>query len=415
MQVLFTASYPFCVAAEQTFLDLEIEYLVKAFDRVVLVPRNREGARLPVPAGVEVEESYSSLLNSANKLIAGARAFFSPHFYGDLFIRPSLLYQPTALMRLFAFLGGAILTQRWVEAWIEREMVDTSQAIFYTYWFDQAAMGIGLAKKRYPRIALVSRAHGYDLYEEVYDLPFWPCRRAALAFLDGLFPDSEAGTRYLKTRYPDFSPLYETARLGVSDPGFLSRPSRDKIFRIVSCSMIRPVKRVDLLLEGVACVARMRLEQCFEWRHFGDGERRGALQTRADATFPPNARGFLPGYTNQEDLLRTYRDDPIDVFINVSESEGTPVSVMEAISCGIPIVATAVGGNAEIASEQNGLLLSPNPKPEEIAEAFLKLLDNPELAAAKRKGSRGVWQERYNANDNFQAFADRLKAIRQSE
>jgi len=98
--------------------------------------------------------------------------------------------------------------------------------------------------------------------------------------------------------------------------------------------------------------------------------------------------------------------------MNVSVTEGTPVAVMEAISCGIPVMATAVGGNPEIVSEQNGRLLSPNPTPDEIAEAILSILDNPDLAIEKRKGSRQVWQEKYNASQNFQAFADRLKAIR---
>ena len=108
-----------------------------------------------------------------------------------------------------------------------------------------------------------------------------------------------------------------------------------------------------------------------------------------------------------------YRNNPVDLFANVSESEGTPVSIMEAISCGMPVLATAVGGNPEIVSEQNGKLLSPNPTPDEIAASIFSILDNPDLAAEKRTGSRRVWHEKYNADSNFQAFADRLKLIRQ--
>jgi len=110
--------------------------------------------------------------------------------------------------------------------------------------------------------------------------------------------------------------------------------------------------------------------------------------------------------------MRFYQQNPIDVFVNLSLAEGTPRSIMEAISCGIPVIATAVGGNAEIVSERNGLLLDPEPTPEEIALQLLKLFDHPEIAAEKRNGSRLVWQESYRAEDNYPAFINRLKAIR---
>ena len=54
---LFTASYPYDSAAEQTFLSDEVVYLKKEFDRVILVPRDCTGKRLPLPDGIEVDES----------------------------------------------------------------------------------------------------------------------------------------------------------------------------------------------------------------------------------------------------------------------------------------------------------------------------------------------------------------------
>jgi glycosyltransferase involved in cell wall biosynthesis len=113
--------------------------------------------------------------------------------------------------------------------------------------------------------------------------------------------------------------------------------------------------------------------------------------------------------------MEYYRQNPVDVIVNVSESEGgSPVSIMEAVSCGIPAIATMVGGNPEIVSERNGILLRANPSPDEIAEAFFALLDNPEDWRRKREGSRSVWQERYNAEQNFNAFANHLKMLMRS-
>jgi len=410
--LLFSATYPFGDTAEQGLLARDVEYLAREYDRVILVPKTCKGAPRPLPAGVEVEESYAALLRSPGGIIAVLRALFSAHFYQDIRTHPWLLRAPRSLVRLIRFIGAAMLTRQWVEGWLERTQTDSRQCMFYTYWFDQGAMGIGLAKKHYPHIRIVSKVHNYDLYEERYDPPYWPCRRTALSLVDGLFADSEAGARYLKERYPEFAFICGTALEGVPEPGFLTPASQDGVFRIVSCAIISPVKRIDLLLEGINCAARMRPLQNFEWYHFGEGETRIELQERAATTFPSNARGFLPGYYDNADLMRFYQQYPIDVFVNLSLAEGTPRSIMEAISCGIPVIATAVGGNAEIVSERNGLLLDPEPTPEEIALQLLKLFDHPEIAAEKRNGSRSVWQESYRAEDNYPAFINRLKAIR---
>ena len=415
--ILFTASYPFDVAVEQTFLNNEVVHLARNFEKVILVPRRCHGTRLSVPDNVEVAEDYSSFLESASRLFLAWRVFTSPLFHRDLFAHPWLLFHPPSLGRLFAFLGGAQLTKQWVENWLGRTKTDVKQCIFYTYWFDQGAMGIGLTKRLHPDLKLVSRAHGYDLYEERYSPPYWPGRPASFEVVDALFADSDAGVDYLKKRYPTFSSRFDVAFLGVTDPGFIASPSSDGVFRIVSCSIIRPVKRVDLLLEGIANAARQRPGQKIEWHHFGNGEAEGMrenLQKKADELLPVNARAYFPGYSTQQALMDYYQSNSVDVFFNVSVSEGTPVSSMEAISCGIPAVATGVGGNREIVMDRNGLLLSPNPSPEEIAEAIFRFVDAPEWAVSKREGSRALWHEKYNADENFRAFIRRLKAIREA-
>jgi glycosyltransferase involved in cell wall biosynthesis len=413
--LLFTATYPYDVGAEQTFLDVEVRYLQKNFQRIILVPRKCQGNLLSLPEGVEVEPSYAALFDGFSLFTAFWKAIFSSFLYQEVAALPWLLRYPVAFQRLLAFLVGAFLTRNWIEKWILYNQVDAANCLCYTYWFDQAAYGLGLAKQTYPSLKLVSRVHGYDLYEEYYyHPPYWPRRRATLSLLDRLFPDSQAGFHYLNSRYPEFSSIYELALLGVQDPGFQTRVSTDGIYRIVSCSMLEPVKRVELLLEGIASAARGRPEQRFEWRHFGNGDRRLELQNRANEIFPPNAKGFLSGYSTKEDLMRFYKENPVDVFVNVSATEGTPVAVMEAISCGIPVIATAVGGNAEIVSEKNGLLLDADPSADQISNTLLAFLDDHNLALSKRQGSRKVWQESYNADVNFRAFAERLKAISES-
>lgn len=121
------------------------------------------------------------------------------------------------------------------------------------------------------------------------------------------------------------------------------------------------------------------------------------------------------GRVPNHEIMQYYQSHFCDVFINVSEIEGgAPVSIQEAISCGIPVVATAIGGNPEVVSSRNGILLPPNPTPKEIAEALLKIQDDPQAAAQMRKESRRIWQASYNAEDNFHQFAEQLKRVVES-
>lgn len=411
--VLFTTSYPYDFGAEQTFLEEEVRILAGKFERVILVPRYCVGNKFPLPDGIEVDESYAGLFSGKRLSIPVIlRSIFSTYLLLDLVARPSILLHPAVLARLVKFIGNAILTREWIKSWLLRYSLDPSELVFYTYWFDDASMGIGMTKRDAPDICVISRAHGYDLYEERHDFAYWPCRRAAISLMDRVFPDSESGIKYLQSKYPEFCSKYETSLLGVTSPGFLVVPSQDRGLRIVSCSRLVPVKRVDLLMEGVLQAARSRSEIQFYWKHFGEGDTRGQMQAYAARNFPPNASASFPGYESRQVLYDFYRNNPVDVFVNVSESEGTPVAVMEAIGCGIPVIATAVGGNTEVVSERNGILLSANPGPDEIALALIDMFEHRNQSEGKRIESFRVWQEKYDASVNFANFADLLIKIR---
>ncbi|MCZ2127899.1 MAG: glycosyltransferase [Anaerolineales bacterium] len=315
------------------------------------------------------------------------------------------------LKRLFFFLSGAKITQNWVLNWLAAERTSAADVICYTYWFTEISAGLGWAKRSEPQLRLISRVHGYDLYEEKYKL--WPLRLNAISLTDGLFADSDIGANYLKEKYPQFKEKYQTALLGVKDPNGISSASQDGALRLISCSSFHFVKRIDLLFEGVVAAAKKRPTQKIAWTHFGGAEEiRKNYMRRALNESPANLEIDFPGYQSQRELIQTYLANPIDVFLNVSSTEGTSVAMMEAVSCGIPLIATAVGGNVEIVQKKNGLLLNENPTPDEIADALFNVCDNRETWLEKRKGSRDVWQKRYNETTNFEAFAQTLVEIR---
>ena len=411
--LLLTQSYPYDLALEGTFLEPELPHLRDAFQRVIVIPASREGGRAQVPEGIEVDESLAAFLGDhSGRLELAVRAAFSRLLRSDLAKRPSLVARRRTLARLAVAAGQAELTRLWVRRFLARNGLTAADCLAYTFWCDSTTAGLALVKRESPDLVVISRAHGADLYAERYDPPYLPCRTFTLQHLDRLFPDSERGVGYVAEHHPWFASRCEVARMGVADPGFTTGRSPDGRFVVASCSRIVPIKRVDLILRAMDRAARNRLDVQFEWHHFGDGPLKQEIEEQARVTLGPNAKAHFPGYSSVDELFSFYRSQPVDVFLNASESEGTPVAVMEAISCGIPVIATAVGGNPEIVSEQNGWLVEPDASPDEIAAAMLTLIDRPEISESLRQGSRRVWERKYDADANYAAFARLLVELR---
>lgn len=90
----------------------------------------------------------------------------------------------------------------------------------------------------------------------------------------------------------------------------------------------------------------------------------------------------------------------MDVFCIPSHSESFGVAAVEAMSCGVPVVVTNVGGLPEVVRENETGLIVPKENPEKLAQAILTLLRDDK----KRKdmGLKGIAhvKENYNWFDN---------------
>ncbi|MBM4776222.1 MAG: glycosyltransferase [Archangiaceae bacterium] len=405
--VVSPESYPSELAKEHTFLGPELPVLADAFDRVVVVPQQLEGARASLPRGVALDETLAHEVRGLTSLQLALHAARTSLVAEDIARRRQLVANPVAMKRLIAFAGRAHHARQWAERWL-RGVDPRTRVVFYTYWWGPTTTGFGLAKRKNVKVA--TRAHGFDLYEERHTPAYLPCRVRSLSVLDALFPDSDKGREYLEAAHGHRLPDCETFRLGTAAPGAVTAPSTDGALRVVSCSMQVPVKRLPLLMSGLAAAGRREPTRRIEWTHFGTGALQPELEAQAVREFPGNVSVRFGGYSTQPDLYRWYASNPVDVFVNVSQSEGTPVSVMEAVSFGIPVLATAVGGNPEIATSRNAVLLSPNPTAEEVATGLLRFTESS-TQSTLRPGSVEVWREKYDGARNLGAFVHRLQTL----
>lgn len=122
----------------------------------------------------------------------------------------------------------------------------------------------------------------------------------------------------------------------------------------------------------------------------GDKIRNAAI---GDCVWMPGARGDIAAIMCS-----------LAVFVLPSLSEGTPMTLLEAMACGVPVVATAVGGvPALIGNNERGLLVAPSD-PQAIADAIERFLQEPATARACLDAARVFVAQHYDINTTAAAY-----------
>jgi len=117
---------------------------------------------------------------------------------------------------------------------------------------------------------------------------------------------------------------------------------------------------------------------------------------------------IFTGHITQEVLLRYYQNATI--YVLPSYREGLPTTLLEAMSCGLPVVATRIPGITDVISEiDNGLLVPPN-NPCMLAKAISTLLDDKNLREAIARNSR----KRIKDNYDWDAITNKVEEVYRS-
>lgn len=410
--ILITTGFPF--AGGEPYLEAEIPVLAQAFTRVLIFAIGLSPdatAHLPLPENVTAFNCARAgrRLNRLRDLACGLPAVFR---LPDLPEEDRREAGASPARRLF--LGYFLSRVRRHTAEITDMLADTDfsaydDVIVYGYWLFAAAVCAAylcpvLGERGARQVHVISRAHGYDLYAYANRLGYLPCRTALLQSLDAVFPCSDDGAAYLKEKYPAFADKTEPAFLG-TDGGVLTDGSADGVFRILTCARTVPLKRLDLLSYALRTLGA---DQPVEWTHIGDGPSLPKLRKIA-RTFPDGVTARFTGMLAHEDVLRFYREHPVDLFVLVSSREGLPVSVMEALSFGVPAVVTDVGGCTELIRDgENGYVLPRETSPAQIAQTLRRAMADGDRL---RGSAFDTWQSRFAARENYLRFVQRISTL----
>lgn len=280
-------------------------------------------------------------------------------------------------------------------------------SVFYSYWFNHTPLGLGWRIKKdeyYRDFVLYTRAHRYDVYERQIG-SYIPYRKEALAYLKGVFCVAKEGKIFLQKCYPNYAEKIFLSHLGVSTKEqYNKKVKKVADISFISCSSLTAVKRVDFIFKRINsfCVAHPQL--CISWTHIGGGPLLRELQALIENK-SKNLNVILTGYISNSDVKQLYMMNDFDLFVNMSLSEGIPVSIMEAISFGIPIIATNVGGNAEIVNDETGVLIPVNIDQAAFNETVSDIMNKMDIL---KISTILCYQNEFNADKNYHCFYNQI-------
>lgn len=362
------------------------------------------------------ENLASKTFKPKNRLIDkffAIRLIFTKIFLDEfLFIKRNLKVKINAqvLIVMLIELSKAIEFKKFIEKQIKKQQINLDETIIYSFWNDYRALAAALLKKDMPKIKAISRAHGGDVYYERHPNNYLPYKNFIFNTLDGIFPISNCSVEYLSQKLNYNKNNLKAFKLGVSNHFSLNKYAKQETLHIASCSHIVSIKRVDLIAKGLNKINTFS----FVWSHIGADYSNNIVKDFCEKNMAPSTQKvLLHNYMSNKSIMDYYHSNQIDLFINASVSEGIPVSIMEAMSFGIPVLATNVGGNSEIVKDGfNGFLLTPNPSPKEIKETINKFNNlSHEQRLTMRKNAYDTWNNDYNAEKNYQKFVNKVLSL----
>ena len=396
--VCLTALFPFGV--KETSAELETRILCQHFAEVHVLPWHPVGgmALRALPA---------------NACVQPLRELAGPYRVGQVaarhagevagVLRDEVVHQPKAwgklpqLARLalrYAFFADAM------ERYIRQE--NLHDAVFYSAWCGHTASVLGLLARRGIIGGFHTRMRGYDLFEFRHPWGWQPFRSLQLGQAVRLHMVSRQALGYLQATHPHYAHKAVVSYRGVEDHGPFPMPEAGTTPHIITCSEVIALKRLPLLVEALKLI-----DFPLRWTHIGEGP--GLHQLIASTKgLPAHIAPTLLGSLTNTEVLNYYRTTPSNAVVNLSTTEGLPISLMEAISGGLPVVATDVGGTRELVHPETGILLPADPNLREIAGAIAAIVQKPYTDATYRQGVRAYFASSYEAHTNLGRFAQSL-------
>lgn len=408
--IILTSSFPY--KGGEQFLETEIKYWEgTSFDNVYIIPATNKGTLRSFPSEIKLLKKHE--INQ--RFLYVIKAALSVHFIKEVtyLIKKTKIKNWTANFKI-ALRSTAILLR-------EKEALSNTMKYnyikgnntFYCYWNDMSFYAACILKEKGAINHVVSRSHNFDLYEERYTNNYMPLKRQFVNSYGKVYLLSKSALDYYQHTYDANFCTLDIARLGVNLPLKLSTITNEEYrLKVLSLSYCVPVKQIHLIMNALLEYSKTNNSLIIEWTHIGGGPLLETLKEKS-RTIDSQHKNLVINFTGNlknTDVIKTLDTNYFDLFINASSSEGIPVSIMEAMSYGIPAIAPNIGGIADLVNKSNGYLMPSNCSADDIVNGINTVYKNKDCIDFRSNAYNWV-AENFNANINYPKFIKDLEKI----
>ena len=405
---MVTESFPFG-ESEIGFLLTEFEAMCRHFEVTILSYSNQERLSYNIPQTVKAYHLRHSRPGMTELLSAIKNHEVQKDIRQMCRTTTSLKMKVLRAVDIVVYSAKADHLLKQMQDIIVRQKID----IVYTYWCTQATVAALRLKKVFPKLKVITRFHGFDLYQERQIHGWQPLRPFIAQNADALIFACRTGKQYFQNTWPgEWSRRSQIAYLGTERACWKKEQFHSNKLMIISCSNLIPLKRVELIVQALALLPDT---VPVEWHHFGDGISRNDLEQLAKRLLEgkKNIIYSFRGAVPHDKIIECYSELDPDVFITTSSTEGLPISVQEAFAMGIPAIGTDVGGMGElIKNGVNGYLLPADTTAQCVSDTVMRYFQlTSEQKQAFGQAAVESWNTQFSAKKNAQQFADMLAVL----
>jgi len=224
------------------------------------------------------------------------------------------------------------------------------------------------------------------------------CEKNILKYADALVFVSEVARSNFNALHPEYNNKTKTIYIGMEDTNVVHEKINNSI-GIVTIGTVCDRKNQILVIKAVENIVSRNIKltivgggpKLYEWKKYVKDRNLGD-------------KVFFAGASDQVDKILAEND----MFVMTSKDEGLPVAAQEAMSFGMPLILTDVGGCQELICE-NGFLI--NPKLEEVIEAINYYIDNSESIRIHGNQSKALFKERFSLEKMTERYIELVKDI----
>ncbi|MFC2025902.1 glycosyltransferase family 4 protein [Chloroflexota bacterium] len=300
--------------------------------------------------------------------------------------------------------GGGYSTASWVDGpklliSLKKVLADLKPDLVHAGPIQRSALLVALAGFR----PLVSVSWGYDLIHDAKRSPFWRWATQFTLKRSAVMVGDCKTIHHLAKTYGMPGEQIVTFPWGIDLELFspAQRTFQNEPFTLLSVRSWEPIYGVDIIARAFVQAAQSHSE--LHLVMLGDG----SLANQLYQIFQQGNvldRITFPGLVKQSELPDFYRT--ADLYLSASHSDGTSISLLEAMGCGRPVLVSDIPGNKEwVTPGKNGWLF-PDGNVEALSQAIVQVLSERPKLPEMGLSARLITEKRANWKTNFPLLLD---------